>query len=93
MTMVRKDAILILFAVLAASLPANADDARGKENAAKASRRKCELDHMREVPFVPKADDLALATSHLVQSSSASRLTAGAAGFLNLSQSFDRPER
>jgi len=37
---------------------------------------------MREVPFVPKADDLALAMSHLVQFSSASRLTAGAAGFL-----------
>jgi hypothetical protein len=36
---------------------------------------------MREVPFVPKADDLALATSHLVQSSSASRFTAGADGF------------
>ena len=86
MTMVRKDAILILFAVLAASLPANADDARGKENAAKASRRKCELDQMREVPFVCKADDLALATSHLAQSSSASRLTAGAAGFLLLTQ-------
>ena len=56
------------------------------ENAAKASRRKCELDQMREVPFVCKADDLALATSHLAQSSSASRLTAGAAGFLLLTQ-------
>jgi hypothetical protein len=41
---------------------------------------------MREVPFVCKADDLALATSHLAQSSSASRLTAGAAGFLLLTQ-------
>ena len=30
---------------------------------------------------------------HRPQSSSASRLTAGAAGFLNLSQSGDRPER
>ena len=29
-----------------------------------ASRRKCEFDQMREVPFVRKADDLALATSH-----------------------------
>jgi len=35
---------------------------------------------MREVPFVPEADDLALATSHLVQSSSASRVTAAPAG-------------
>jgi hypothetical protein len=32
---------------------------------------------MREVPFVPRADDLALAMSHLAQSSSASRFTAG----------------
>src|SRR5262249_20387577 len=46
------------------------------ENTAKASRRKCEVDQIREVPFVPKADDLALATSHLAQSSSASRFTA-----------------
>jgi hypothetical protein len=38
---------------------------------------------MREIPFVPKADDLALAMSHLAQSSSASRLTAGAAGFFH----------
>src|SRR5262249_32946082 len=38
------------------------------ENTAKASRRKCEFDQMREVPFVRKADDLALATSHLAQS-------------------------
>jgi hypothetical protein len=37
------------------------------ENVAKASRRKCEFDQMREVPFVRKADDLALATSHLAQ--------------------------
>jgi hypothetical protein len=36
---------------------------------------------MREVPFVRKADDLALATSHLAQSSSASRFKAGAAGY------------
>jgi hypothetical protein len=34
-----------------------------KENTAKASRRKCEFDKMREVPFVRKADDFALATS------------------------------
>jgi hypothetical protein len=47
---------------------------------------------MREVPFVRKADDLALATSHLAQSSSASRFTAGAAKFFILSQSDDRPE-
>src|SRR5262249_34795457 len=46
------------------------------------SRRKCELDQMREVPFVRKADDLALATSHLAQSSSTSRLTAGVARIL-----------
>src|SRR5262249_23247420 len=39
------------------------------ENTAKASRRKCEFDQMREVPFVRKADDLAFATSHLAQSS------------------------
>ena len=43
-------------------------------------RWKCEFDRMLEVTFVPQADDLALAMSHLVQSSSASRLTAGAAG-------------
>jgi hypothetical protein len=49
-----------------------------KENTAKASRRKCEFDQMREVPFIRKADDLALATSHLAQPSSASRVTAGA---------------
>jgi hypothetical protein len=47
----------------------------------------------REVPFVPKADDLALATSHLAQSSSASRVTAAQAGFFVLSQSGERPER
>src|SRR5262249_33769396 len=41
------------------------------ENTAKGSQRKCEFDHMREVPFVSKADDLALATSHLAHSSSA----------------------
>src|SRR5215472_8853115 len=35
------------------------------ENTAKASGRKCEFDQKREVPFVRKADDLALATSHL----------------------------
>jgi len=39
------------------------------------------------------ADDLALATSHLVQSSSASRFTAGASRFFILSQSGERPER
>jgi len=48
---------------------------------------------MREVPFVPKADDLALATSHLAQSSSASRVIAAQAGFFILSQSGKRPER
>jgi hypothetical protein len=48
---------------------------------------------MREVPFVPEADDLALATSHLAQSSSASRVTAAQAGFFILSQSGERPER
>ena len=53
----------------------------------------CEFDQMREVLFVREADDLALATSHLAQSSSASRFTAGASGFLNFSQSFERPER
>jgi hypothetical protein len=31
--------------------------------------------------------------SHRPQSSSASRFTAGASGFLNLSQSGDRPDR
>jgi len=64
-----------------------------KENAAKASRRKCEFDQMREVLFVRQAGDLALATSHLAQSSSASRVTAGASGFFILSQSGERPER
>jgi hypothetical protein len=34
---------------------------------------------MREVPFIRKADDLALATGHLAQPSSASRVTAGGA--------------
>jgi hypothetical protein len=48
---------------------------------------------MWEVPFVRKANDLALATSHLAQSSSASRFTAGAFGFFILSQSGERPER
>src|SRR5262249_23087820 len=52
----------------------------------------CELDQMREVPFVRKADDLALATSHLAQSSSASRLTACAVGLL-LTQCRERPGR
>src|SRR5215831_9275977 len=37
------------------------------ENTAKASRRKCEFDQMREVLFVRQADDLTLATSHLAQ--------------------------
>src|SRR5262249_7960750 len=36
-----------------------------EENPAKASRGKCELDQMREVAFVPKADVLAVATNHL----------------------------
>lgn len=63
-----------------------------QENTAKASRRQCELDKMREVPFVRKADDLALATSHLAQSSSASRFTAGCVGFLLLIQCRERPE-
>ena len=40
-----------------------------QDNAAKGSRRKCEFYQMRKVPFVHKADDLALATSHLAQSS------------------------
>jgi hypothetical protein len=48
---------------------------------------------MREVSFVHKADDLTLATSHLAQSSSASRFTAACAGFFILSQSGERPER
>jgi hypothetical protein len=48
---------------------------------------------MREVPFVPKADELALAMSHLARSSSASRVTAAQAGFFILSQSAERPER
>ena len=56
-----------------------------QQNIAKAFRRKCEFDHMRKVPFVPKADDLALAMSHPAQSSSASRVTAGASGFFILS--------
>jgi hypothetical protein len=67
-----------------------------KQNAAKTFRRKCDFDHMREVPFILKANRLALATnatSHLVQSSSASRFTAGAAGFLLLIQCRDRAER
>jgi hypothetical protein len=38
-------------------------------------------------------DTDALLAVHHPQSSSASRLTAGAAGFLNLSQSGERPER
>src|SRR5215469_12425081 len=63
------------------------------ENTAKAFRRKCEFDQMRKVPFVRKPDELAFATSHLTQSSSASRLTAGASGFLLLIQCRERPER
>jgi hypothetical protein len=51
------------------------------ENVAKGSQRKCEFDHIREVPFIPEADDLALATSHLAHSSSASCVTAAQAGF------------
>src|SRR5262249_21341918 len=46
------------------------------ENTAKASRRKCEFDQIREVPFVRKAGHSALAERHLAQSSSASRVTA-----------------
>src|SRR5215467_7866761 len=45
---------------------------------------------MREVLFVRQAGDLALATSHLAQSSFASRVTAARAGFLLLSQSGER---
>ena len=37
------------------------------------------------------ADRIALRCGHLDQSSSASRFTAGASGFLNLSQSADAP--
>jgi len=51
---------------------------------------------MREVMFVPKANRLALAmnaTSHLVQSSSASRFTAEQAEFFILSQSGEHLER
>jgi hypothetical protein len=44
-------------------------------------------------PVRSKADDLALATSHLAQSSSALRFTASHAGFFILSQSGERPER
>jgi hypothetical protein len=39
------------------------------ENTAKAPRRKCEFDQMREVLFVREAGYFALATSHLAQSS------------------------
>jgi hypothetical protein len=48
---------------------------------------------MREVLFVREAGDLALATSHLAQSSSSSRFTAGASEFFILSQSGVRPQR
>jgi hypothetical protein len=48
---------------------------------------------MWEVPFVRKADDLALATGHLAPSSSGSRVTAAQAGFLILIQSGERLER
>jgi len=51
----------------------------------------CEFDQMREVLFVREADDLALATSHLAQSSSASRFTAGASELFILSQSRSGP--
>jgi hypothetical protein len=53
--------------------PLTVEGVKLQENTAKASRRKCEFDQMREVPFVRKADDLALARSHLAQFSSASR--------------------
>src|SRR6516162_2723784 len=46
---------------------------------------------MRKVPFIREAGDLALATSHLAQSSSASRFTAGVFGFFILSQSRSGP--
>jgi hypothetical protein len=46
------------------------------ESTAKALRRSREFDQMREVLFVREAGDLALATSHLAQSSSASRFNA-----------------
>jgi hypothetical protein len=65
------------------------------ENTVKAFHRNYEFDQMREVPFVRSAHKLALAThvrSHLVQSSSACRFTAGAAGFLLLIQCRERPE-
>src|SRR5262249_10655938 len=45
---------------------------------------------MREVLFVRQAGDLAFATSHLAQSSFASRVTAARARFLLLSQSGER---
>ena len=64
-----------------------------QETAAKALRWNREFDQMREVLFVREAGDLALATSHLAQSSSSSRFTAGAAAFFILSQSGERPER
>jgi hypothetical protein len=41
--------------------------------------------------FEPGTETVCFA--HVLQSSSASRITAGAAGFLNFSQSGDRPER
>jgi hypothetical protein len=46
---------------------------------------------MREVLFVREAGDLALATSHLAQSSSASRVTAAQAGFFILSSRANAP--
>jgi hypothetical protein len=67
-----------------------------QENIVKAFQWKYEFDQMREVPFVRAAGKLALATdvrTHLVQSSSASRFTAGAAGFLLFTQCRERPER
>jgi hypothetical protein len=64
-----------------------------EESAAKAFRRNSEFDQVREVPFVRKAHDLALATGHFAQSSSASRVTAAQDGFFVLSQSGERPER
>jgi len=48
---------------------------------------------MREVTFIRKASDLAFTTTHLLQSSSASRVTAAQAGFFILSQSGERTER
>jgi hypothetical protein len=52
-----------------------------------------EFDQMRELPLVHAPGGLSLPATHLLQSSSASRFTAGASGFFILSQSGERPER